>query len=360
MIKVNSNEFLEFIYNNKISCWKTLSENVPFFYDIDQSKITFYISTGNERTFPLTRLDDVCEIFNTTNSFKTTPYNEFRTKSYLVSLLKAVVDFQINKSSPTYFSILNKHHKSLSRSKIYEQLGVKLRNEQWAWGGVSHDNSFVVFTIWVDAITSNNKLELYNPNWVTKGHGLKEQKRLLEIVRKNNLPVFGLLSEATDTSKNKRNIRTVEQNDLLSIELEFDGETIRAILQDRFPMTLLTKKTDFKNLAVDDLDQDDFGNESPNRTKSVVAYYQRDPKVRRKVIKMAEGKCEYCSQDGFLKLDGSRYLEAHHIIALSNDGKDKVSNVIALCPGHHKEAHFGKNSEALESEFIDIVNSRNY
>ena len=32
-----------------------------------------------------------------------------------------------------------------------------------------------------------------------------------------------------------------------------------------------------------------------------------------------------------------------------------LSNVIALCPGHHKEAHFGKEQEKLERAMVEIV-----
>lgn len=74
------------------------------------------------------------------------------------------------------------------------------------------------------------------------------------------------------------------------------------------------------------------------------ASYSRDSKIRTFVIDRAEGRCEYCGEQGFLMSDGkSRYLEAHHIISLADDGEDAVENVIALCPKHHREAHFGAN-----------------
>ena len=56
--------------------------------------------------------------------------------------------------------------------------------------------------------------------------------------------------------------------------------------------------------------------------------------------------------------NGSRYVEAHHIIALGNDGPDTPDNVIGLCPEHHRQAHFGANAEKLESEFMRVLNSK--
>jgi len=53
--------------------------------------------------------------------------------------------------------------------------------------------------------------------------------------------------------------------------------------------------------------------------------------------------------------DGTPYLECHHIIALANDGTDRMNNVIALCLGDHREAHFGKRRNELEKEMVRIV-----
>ena len=48
-------------------------------------------------------------------------------------------------------------------------------------------------------------------------------------------------------------------------------------------------------------------------------------------------------------------METHHIIALASDGADRVSNVIALCPGHHREAHFGANRTLLEQKLVEVL-----
>lgn len=78
-------------------------------------------------------------------------------------------------------------------------------------------------------------------------------------------------------------------------------------------------------------------------------------KVRAYVLERAQGRCEYCKEKGFMMPDGTRYLETHHIIALAKHGADQVDNVIALCPAHHREAHYGAEADALEDKFIEIV-----
>ena len=100
---------------------------------------------------------------------------------------------------------------------------------------------------------------------------------------------------------------------------------------------------------------DDLGSDSPQRKTSLGARYARDPKVRKVVEDRAKGKCEFCGDDGFVRISGSKYLETHHIIALAKDGKDRITNVIALCANHHREAHFGERRDELEKMMIAKV-----
>jgi hypothetical protein len=102
--------------------------------------------------------------------------------------------------------------------------------------------------------------------------------------------------------------------------------------------------------AIDDLDS------GPTlKELRITTSYPRDPAVRSAVIARAGGACEYCQETGFMKADGTPYLETHHIIHLAADGADRPSNVIALCANHHREVHFGQHQNALELEMREIV-----
>lgn len=101
----------------------------------------------------------------------------------------------------------------------------------------------------------------------------------------------------------------------------------------------------------------DIGWDVPDRAiVPGVIRYARNPKIREAVKRRAQGKCEYCGEEGFKTSDGTPYLECHHIIALAHDGADRMCNVIALCPNHHREVHHGQRSEELEQAMIEIVN----
>lgn len=100
---------------------------------------------------------------------------------------------------------------------------------------------------------------------------------------------------------------------------------------------------------------DDLGSDRPKIIVAKGTRYARDPWIRKAVIQRAGGKCEFCGEPGFICSDGSSYLECHHIIALAKEGADRMTNVIALCPGDHREAHFGKRRQELETRMIHIV-----
>lgn len=78
----------------------------------------------------------------------------------------------------------------------------------------------------------------------------------------------------------------------------------------------------------------------------------RNPYVRTNVLMRAMGKCDWCGQLGFMMADGKIYLETHHVVPLSEKGLDSESNVAALCPNHHREAHHGKSRAEMRKVLL--------
>jgi 5-methylcytosine-specific restriction protein A len=77
--------------------------------------------------------------------------------------------------------------------------------------------------------------------------------------------------------------------------------------------------------------------------------------VRDKALLRAGGNCEYCGEQGFQMADGNIYLETHHIVPLSEGGKDFVTNVSALCANHHRQAHHGKNAVEMRRALLKRI-----
>lgn len=68
--------------------------------------------------------------------------------------------------------------------------------------------------------------------------------------------------------------------------------------------------------------------------------YTRSLYVSEFAKRRAQGICQLCLQPApFNDEFGKPYLEAHHIIWLSQGGEDSVSNTVALCPNCHRKMH---------------------
>ncbi|MDB5432870.1 MAG: endonuclease [Caulobacter sp.] len=94
---------------------------------------------------------------------------------------------------------------------------------------------------------------------------------------------------------------------------------------------------------------------APERRDQTVTVFVRDSKVRLTALRRARGRCECCGAEGFRRSDSAIYLETHHVVPLSEGGPDHPSNVVALCPNHHREAHYGANAGALREAFRSLL-----
>ena len=93
----------------------------------------------------------------------------------------------------------------------------------------------------------------------------------------------------------------------------------------------------------------------PERQERSGTTFIRDQRIRLAALIRAGGKCEFCGTEGFRTAGGDIYLETHHIVPLSEGGPDHISNVVALCPNHHREAHYGKDRDALRQRFLSLT-----
>lgn len=104
------------------------------------------------------------------------------------------------------------------------------------------------------------------------------------------------------------------------------------------------------------VDQFVIEEETPPELREVTRrVFPRDPAVRAAVLTRSGENCESCGEAGFLMQDGRRFLETHHIIPLSEGGPDIESNMIAICPNEHREAHHGVSAAQLQQKFTAIV-----
>ncbi len=85
------------------------------------------------------------------------------------------------------------------------------------------------------------------------------------------------------------------------------------------------------------------GDVIPEMITVLTTAFQRNPDVVVAVLKRANGVCESCGNPApfVRRVDGTPYLEVHHIITLSSGGPDTEANAQALCPNCHRRVHYG-------------------
>jgi 5-methylcytosine-specific restriction protein A len=246
----------------------------------------------------------------------------------------------------------------MSFSAFCALLGAPLANRADRWCGYNPGQGRAVFTIWADRLQGDQYLL-----WDAKLRA--EDKRigaielgqvLLQVVAAGHA-AYGILCEPKDAHATRRERGYFDEEHLLVLSLKQEGANVVATVVGETSAADVAAGqrswvTPFES-AIDDLGVPPPGQAIPGRTTGVGGSgYRRDEAVRAYVIRRARGYCEHCRRRGFEMSDGSYYLEAHHVIALSAQGPDTVENVIALCAAHHREAHFGKNAAELERAFL--------
>lgn len=94
---------------------------------------------------------------------------------------------------------------------------------------------------------------------------------------------------------------------------------------------------------------------TPLQTTSTKRSYIRAPEVRAWIRQNANGVCEGCGLPAPFEKDGQPFLEVHHVKHLAQNGSDRISNAVALCPNCHKRCHFSSDSASFTSILYQTV-----
>ncbi len=216
----------------------------------------------------------------------------------------------------------------------------------YAWAFEKTDE-FIVLNLWFDKIYFNGNAlsSIFNMRSAAKLEKppRKARAQFFDEVVKNayvkGLPVRTIIIEG-----NRRSIATGSKAAFVSARIldqtpwhiESYNQDSGEFIVTRGPRQLLDQYT---------IQLNRLGGESKKIV--TVELFIRDRKIRDAALNRSNGQCEYAGCIAFKSSRGQAYLETHHIVPLSKDGEDSVNNVAALCPNHHREAHFGAEAENI-------------
>lgn len=257
-------------------------------------------------------------------------------------------------------------NKKMSFSQFCAELGLPLRNVRHSWCAVNREKKLAVFTIWDNQIDhENDSYELWNNKTDQqrllepdgrKTVGLRELKSVLDKCLENDYRVIGVRCVPNYPLTVPRKRKSYFDNELLAIQLIRTPNGVTGKFQATIGVDAFMRgKSVIHSMelsAIDDIDTDTVKNDDPEYRLRMAGNYVRDTKVRKQVLKRANGVCEECNQPGFIKSDGSTYLETHHVISLREQGSDQPHNVIALCATDHRRAHYASDWAKLQDKFL--------
>lgn len=215
----------------------------------------------------------------------------------------------------------------------------------------------VILNLWYDAMTTEGDAVIQRGNFRADAEGNRDKPiwfrratkldHTLQTALRENLPVRVIINHGVMRNKGDPNGLpsrvTARQLDTHPWTItEYDWGTgahviTRGVLDRQF---------------VDQFDLDQSEKSEPGKREVNGTIFVRDPAVRRSALRRAGGKCEYCGSVGFRMDSGALYLETHHIIPLSEKGADHISNVAALCPTDHRQAHYGEDRATMRQSLL--------
>lgn len=230
-------------------------------------------------------------------------------------------------------------------------------NPKYCYEWAFDDGEKVVITLWHDELVCENGViqRQFNVEAHVRAerNGTRKARRerlraALFRAREAHLPIRviivdgtrGKLGETTSTVT----ARLLDPTPWAVAEIRSDGEVL---LRRGVPAAS----------TVDQFSVGEHGSDEPERREVSGSTLIRDRAVRKAVLDRALGLCEYCKTPGFRTHSGQIYLETHHVIPLSEGGRDRASNVIALCPNDHRKAHHGAKKDEIRAALLKILAS---
>lgn len=89
----------------------------------------------------------------------------------------------------------------------------------------------------------------------------------------------------------------------------------------------------------------------PTYRENISRSINRPTALRNAVIRRDGTTCKICHVEGFVKRNGERYCELHHMVELNNEAPNTLQswNLLVLCPTCHRQIHYGN----VESIFLN-------
>lgn len=214
------------------------------------------------------------------------------------------------------------------------------------WGNVPKEEGTWEYTFFLDALRPINipleqihALGGYKDNMVVQGF-----MPLNEVGMENLQKIFGSLEAffgEFSTGLRPKDVLTLRELSKKSSLSSEEQAALDAIIRE--------KNIDAILMELEQRQQEISPEEIPRQTQAL----RRNASIVQRMKEKFGNKCQICGFT-FRQINGNLYSEAAHIQPLSSNqpGVDRPSNIVILCPNHHKMLDHGNLRVLSETEYI--------
>jgi len=246
----------------------------------------------------------------------------------------------------------------MSRKQFIESQGATCKNWTWSWSFINEAEKIIIFGAW-DVYDKGKMTLIFSEGWEISRKGKKQ-------------PGY---------PQSREHIRLIEEEgySLKTFQMEYmaagEGEEAPAKIKSFTP-----KLIDKKLICIDDswyASDEAYGARLPEEidpkevftegaSKSItVNQYERSGAARAACLAHHGYKCKVCSFDFEETYGGigKKYIHVHHIIPISEIGKEyelnPITDLIPICPNCHAMIHIARPALSLEQLKQAIENLNN-
>lgn len=272
----------------------------------------------------------------------------------------------------------------MNRKQFMQSLGASCSNWNWSWSFVNHEEKFVVFG-YSEKDSDGNRLKIFSNGWEfgpddKKKRAYSQSMNHIRLVKDEGyqLKVFKLEYETILNKKGYpvESIKSFEKvlhdkdlvkdgGDWFAIDCENKYQQIAEFIENMKEQNEIEHSLKNGSIHLEKSELLKRIQDCENDKSEVITIngksFKRHNYLMTQIKRYRDFKCQFCSTS-ILKENGEFYIEACHIEAKANGGKDSLENILVLCPNCHKLFDFGKREdENYTSDFYSVVlNGKKY
>lgn len=228
----------------------------------------------------------------------------------------------------------------LSRKQFVESQGATCKNWTWSWSFVNHKEKIVVFGAW-DIYTEDSMAKIFSVEWKTSSNGRKAPgfDQSLEHIRLIEEKGYKLKTFAMKYSDAR-----VDENEIGPAKIESFTPKLESRNLKRVGDNWYASDGKISTRIPEEVDEEELLIEGAAKTVTI-SYYERNPAAKAKCLAHHGYKCAVCTFDfkEFYGSIGQDYIHVHHIVPLSERGKqyklNPIKDLVPICPNCHAMIH---------------------